>query len=294
MTPDAALSSKPQTSGPRFALALGGGGARGLAHVHAIDTLNELGIKPVGLAGSSIGSIMAAGMASGMTGQDIAAYARGVLSKKGEVASRMWKARTSGFGLRFTQFNIERIVDAFLPDAIPTRFEDLQIPLKVTAIDFYGNRLVVMEDGDLRSAIAASSAIPAVFSPVRRNGRVLIDGGFYNPVPFDLLQEDADIVIAVDVVGSPVPPEDPKAARKLPNSIELMFGTSQLMMQSIISTKLERNPPQVLIRPPVSQYRVLDFLKADLILEETASLKDNLKREIEKAVKLYEARDASV
>ena len=74
---------------PTFGIAFGGGGARGLAHIHVIEVLDELGIKPVTIAGSSIGAIMGAGMAAGMTGKDIRDYARSILGRRAEVASRM-------------------------------------------------------------------------------------------------------------------------------------------------------------------------------------------------------------
>ncbi len=109
---------------PSFAIAFGGGGARGLAHIHVIEALDELGIRPVAIAGSSIGAIMGAGMAAGMTGRDIHDYARSILSRRTEVTSRMWRARPGSLtemvgGLRVTQFNIERILKAFLPHEIP-------------------------------------------------------------------------------------------------------------------------------------------------------------------------------
>ncbi|TGV63686.1 patatin-like phospholipase family protein, partial [Mesorhizobium sp. M00.F.Ca.ET.158.01.1.1] len=96
-----------------------------------------------------------------------------------------------------------RILKAFLPEAIPETFAELKIPLKVTATDYFGHKLAVFDDGDLHSALAASAAIPAVFRPVTRDGRLLIDGGIYTPVPFDLIEKDADIIIGVDVVGAP-------------------------------------------------------------------------------------------
>jgi NTE family protein len=99
-------------------------------------------------------------------------------------------------------------------------------------------------------------------------------------VPFDLLRGKADIVIAVDVVGAPQEVDGRK-----PTSIDLMFGATQLLMQSIIAHKIERYPPDVLLRPPVSKYRVLDFLKIDALMTETASIKDELKRSVEAAVK---------
>lgn len=273
---------------PSFAVAFGGGGARGLAHIHAIEALDELGIRPVAIAGSSIGAIMGAGMASGMRGAEIHAYARSVLGSRAEVAARMWRSRPGTIaeamqgGIRVGQFNVERILKAFLPDAIPVTFEELKIPLKVTATDYFGHKLAVFTEGDLQSALAASAAIPAVFRPVTRDGRVLIDGGIYNPVPFDLVEQDADIVIAIDVVGAPSDLE-----RKHPTTVDLMYGATQLMMQSITANKLRQHPPDILIRPAVSKYRVLDFLKIEALMAETAEIKDELKRAVEKAVAVH-------
>ncbi|AZN99192.1 patatin-like phospholipase family protein [Mesorhizobium sp. M9A.F.Ca.ET.002.03.1.2] len=270
---------------PTFGIAFGGGGARGLAHIHVIEALDELGIKPVAISGSSIGAIMGAGMASGMTGKEIHDYMRSILGHRAEVAARMWRARPGTFaemmqgGLRITQFNVERILRAFMPDTIPETFAGLRIPLKVTATDYFGHKLAVFSEGDLHSALAASAAIPAVFRPVMRDGRLLIDGGIYNPVPFDLIEHDADIIIAVDVVGVPT-----EARRKYPTSVDLMFGATQLMMQSIIAAKLRQCQPDILVRPAVSKYRVLDFMKIDALMAETVAIKDELKREIEKAV----------
>lgn len=276
---------------PTFAVAFGGGGARGLAHIHIVEALDELGIRPVAISGSSIGAIMGAGMAAGMSGRDIHHYAGSILGRRAEVAARMWRARPGTFaealqgGIRVSQFNIERILKAFLPDAIPDRFEELKIPLKVTATDFYGHKLAVFEEGDLFSALGASAAIPAVFRPVRRDGVLYIDGGIYNPVPFDLVSGLADIVIAIDVVGAPE-----ETARSRPNSIDLMFGATQLMMQSIIAGKLEHTQPDILLRPPVSRFRVLDFMKVEALMSETVSIKDELKRAVEKTVEGREAR----
>jgi NTE family protein len=273
------------SEGPSFAVAFGGGGARGLSHIHVIEVLDELGIRPTAIAGSSIGAIMGAGMAAGMSGKDIHAFARSVLSRRAEVASRMWRARPGSIGemveggFRFGQFNIERILKAFLPPEIPDDFAKLQIPLKVTATDYFGHGLAVMDSGDLYSALAASAAIPAVFRPVSRDGRLYIDGGIYNPVPFDLISDAADLIIAIDVVGAPV-----EGKGKRLTSIELVFGASQLMMQSIIAMKLKHGRPAIFLRPPVSGFRALDFLKIDTVLNETAALKDELKRAIEHAV----------
>ncbi|MCG7503951.1 patatin-like phospholipase family protein [Mesorhizobium retamae] len=275
---------------PTFSIAFGGGGARGLAHIHVIEALDELGIKPVAIAGSSIGALMGAGVASGMSGRDIHDYARSILGTRAQVASRMWRARPGTLaeamegGLRLGQFNVERILKAFLPEIVPASFEELKIPLKVTATDYFGHKLAVFDSGELRSALAASAAIPAVFRPVVRDGRVLIDGGIYNPVPFDLLEGAADITIAVDVVGGP------EEGSKRPTSIDLMFGATQLLMQSIIANKLTQCSPDILIRPPVSRFRVLDFMKIDAVMAETVAVKDEVKRAVETALEARRER----
>jgi NTE family protein len=284
------VQRKPRASEPTFAVAFGGGGARGLAHIHVIEALDELGIKPVAISGSSIGAIMGAGMAAGMTGAEIHHYAKSILGRRGQVASRIWKSRPGTLreavagGFRLGQFEIVRILRQFLPEAVPQTFEELKIPLQVTATDFYGHGMAVFSQGDLPTALAASAAIPALFRPVTMDGKLLIDGGIYNPVPFDLLEGKADIVIAIDVVGAP----DGEAADKPPTAIDLMFGTSQLMMQSIIEMKLAHRRPEVFLRPPVSRFRVLDFLKIDAVMSETAALKDELKHAVEAAVQAHE------
>ena len=95
-------------------------------------------------------------------------------------------------------------------------------------------------------------------------------------MPFDLIENEADIIIAIDVVGAPKRPD-----RKQPTSVDLMFGATQLMMQSIIANKLKTSAPRHLLRPPVSRFRVLDFLKIDALMNETADIKDELKRAID-------------
>src|SRR5690606_5916358 len=223
--------------------------------------------------------------ASGMKGGEIREYVRALLGSRAEVASRIWRARPESLGamfeggFRFGQFNVERILRAFLPDAVPPTFEELEIPLKVTATDYFGHRLAVFEKGELHSALAASAAIPAIFRPVRRDGRIYIDGGIYNPVPFDLIEDKADILIAIDVVGAPMP----VGGRKTLRSVDLMFGSTQLMMQSIIAMKLQKKKPDIFLRPPVSRFRVLDFMKVDAVLQETQSIGDEVKHAIEKA-----------
>ena len=287
-----AFDARAPAAGPTVAVAFGGGGARGLAHIHVIAALDELGIRPVAIAGSSIGAIMGAGMAAGMSGRDIEDHARAVLSNRNEAMARMWRSlpRSVGEmvagGIRLGQFDIGRILHAFMPDAVPQRFEELEIPLQVTATDFYRHSATTFGTGELYPALAASAALPALFRPVSLGGRLLIDGGIANPVPFDLLHGKADIVIGVDVVGGPS--EGAPGTHVRPTSIELLVGASQIMMAAIIELKLRETRPHILLRPPVAHFGVLDFLKVGRVLEETAAVRDELKRAIDAAVAAHE------
>lgn len=272
------LETVMKSADPTVAVAFGGGGARGLAHIHVIETLDELGIRPVAIAGSSIGAIIGAGMAAGLSGQEIRDHTLATVGRRKEVVNRLWSLRPSSFsqavtnGFRVGQFNIERILPAFLPESVPKDFSGLEIPLKVMTTDYYGQAERVCQSGDLHRALAASAALPVLFKPVRIDGRVMIDGGIYNPVPFDHLTGLADIVIGVDVVGGP-----DGDGETMPSWIDSLFGASQLMMQSIIAMKMKAHPPDILLRPEVNRFRVMDFLKAQDVLAATAPVKEQLK-----------------
>ncbi|ARM11145.1 MULTISPECIES: patatin-like phospholipase family protein [Rhizobium] len=275
---------------PTVAVAFGGGGARGLAHIHIIETLDELGIRPVAISGSSMGAIMGAGMAAGMSGAEIREHALTTVGNKTAVVARIWGLRPATVrdavakGIRIGQFNLERILKAFLPSELPARFEDLLVPMKVITTDYYGQNEVIIEEGELFPALAASSAIPAVFMPVRLRGRVMIDGGISNPVPYEPLMDLADIVVGIDVVGAPE-----GDGTHIPNRMESIFGSGQLMMQTAISLKLKLRRPHIFLRPAVGRTGVMDFLKARDVLAMSVGVKDELKfaldREIEARLK---------
>ncbi|MBB5665353.1 NTE family protein [Rhizobium leguminosarum] len=275
---------------PTVAVAFGGGGARGLAHIHIIETLDELGIRPVAISGSSMGAIMGAGMAAGMSGAEIREHALTTVGNKTAVVARIWGLRPATVrdavakGIRIGQFNLERILKAFLPAELPARFEDLLLPMKVITTDYYGQNEVIIEEGELFPALAASSAIPAVFMPVRLRGRVMIDGGISNPVPYEPLMDLADIVIGIDVVGAPE-----GDGTHIPNRMESIFGSGQLMMQTAITLKLKLCQPHIFLRPAVGRTGVMDFLKARDVLAMSIGVKDELKfaldREIEARLK---------
>jgi NTE family protein len=269
-------------SDPSVAIAFGGGGARGLAHIHVVRALEELGIRPVAISGTSIGSIIGSGLASGMSADDMLDYAVTTFSDSGEVLSRLWSMRPASLddmfsapGLPWSSIDPKRTIRAFVPEVIPDRFDDLDIPMQIVATDFYGQQAEIIEHGDLYEAMAASSALPAIFTPVVRGGATLIDGGIVNAVPYELLFDKADIVVAIDVVGSPE-----KSRKAVPTRIEALAGACQLMMRATTQLKCKIQPPHVYVEPPVAGISMLDFLNARHIVEATAGTVEITKRAI--------------
>jgi NTE family protein len=252
-----------------------------------VKALEELGLRPVAISGTSIGSIIGSGLACGMSSQDMHDYAVDTFTDSGKVLSRLWRMRPASlndlFGsasLPWGSIDPKKVVRAFAPSTIPARFDELKIPMQIVASDFYGQTSVVMDQGDLVEAMAASSALPAIFAPVIRNGVTLIDGGIVNAVPYELLFDKADIVVAIDVVGGPR-----KSQKEMPSRIEALAGASQLMMRATTRLKRKLQPPDVFIEPPVSGISVLNFLNARTIVEGTRGTVEIAKRAMDAALK---------
>ena len=270
------------------ALALGGGGARGLAHIVVAEALDEMGVKPIAIAGTSIGAIIGAGYAAGMSGRDMRRYAVQIAHNRTDVMRRMMRARAGklrhlfGGGLGdATRLDAELLCEQFLPNTLPEDFAGLSIPLTVIASDLYLRREVVFSAGPLRRALAASISLPTIMRPVEIDGQVLVDGGATNPLPFEHLRGRADIVVAVEISG---PPSADR--RDVPNALECLYATVLVMTHSIISEKLRHGAPDLLLQPKVGSFRALGFLQASAILRAADPVKSEFK---EKLLKLIDA-----
>jgi len=262
-----------------FALALGGGGARGLAHIAVIEALDEMGVKPTALAGTSIGAMIGAAYAAGMRGKDIRRHVVRIAHSPSETTRRIMAARagtlanlfSGAFGLA-TQMDAEKFCEQFLPEDVPADFSELQIPLTVMATDLHGRRETALTAGPLRPAIAASLAIPGLFRPVTLDGRIMVDGGATNPLPVDQLAGRADVIVAVDVFGIP------DAERSdVPSAWEAMFTTLVIMGSTIAAAKHKHAAPDLVIRPNVAIFRTLDFYQASAILRTAETVKAEIK-----------------
>ncbi len=241
VTPDPPPLVKPAPKPPRIGLALGGGAARGFAHIGVIQVLEENGIKVDLVAGTSAGSLVAALYASGKGGKEMQALAEGMDEGgitdwsfplrgliRGEALARFIRDKTGGRGI-----------------------EQMALPLGIVATDLSDGSAILFRSGDTGTAVRASSAVPAVFQPVRIGQREYVDGGLVSPVPVRFAREmGAQFIIAVDITS---PPEkDPPG-----DAFRMLMQTFSIMGRSI--NMFELREADAVIRPRLDGVSSADF-----------------------------------
>ena len=275
---------------PRIGLALGGGGAKGLAHILMLETLDELGIRPQVIAGTSIGAIIGALYASGLSGKQIRAQVEQFFVDQGEAERSLFAMPKSLRWLDFIDPMLSSggLLDsddfiAWLGEVLPVKnFRHLEIPLTVVTAELLTGQEVNMQSGALLPALQASMAVPGVFPPVEINGHTLVDGGVANPLPYDRVQDDCDIVIAIDVSGS----NDLKDGETL-SSMGVLLQSFSSMSRNILIEKLKRQQPDVYVRPDIRNVKILEFYKAHEIFAQSQPAQQHLVNELEKARRRY-------
>ena len=288
MSSTRASASHSEPAGrPSIALALGSGGARGLAHILVLEVLDELGLKPKAIAGTSIGALFGAAYAAGLSAKHIRAIAEETLGGRFDLLRQLFAARSEPVQkvlrlvpLRSSLLNPASLLDLLVADLLPNDFSDLEIPLKVVATDFEMREAVILSEGPLRPAIAASIAIPVIFSPVRLGGRTLVDGGLVNPLPFELVAGDADITIAVDVSGVAT---NPGGGRRQ-SAVDVLMRSVQILEKSITREKLKSLQPDIYIDVSVEKFNALEFYRPREILAAAAPAKTALRRQLERII----------
>jgi NTE family protein len=270
---------------PRIGLALGGGGARGLAHILALEVFDEFGIKPAVIAGTSIGALFGAAYASGMSAALIRASTEETLSRRFDLVRQLFAARSDTVPMlllnlipgRNSLLNPGALLDLILPTQVARDFAGLKIPLHLVATDLRTQSACVISTGPLRDAIAASISIPVVFQPVLRKGRTLVDGGLVNPLPFDLVTDGVDLTVAIDVTGASA--TDVLVSAQ-PSVMVVAAQSLQILQKSITVEKMKHAQPDVYIDVQLDQFNALDFHKAAEILKASAPAKEALKRQL--------------
>jgi NTE family protein len=267
----------------KIGLALGGGSARGLAHIPLLEVFDEMGLKPAVIAGCSIGALVGAAYASGIPASDLRAHALRLLSNRMGAARYVFGTKRAKLtellslkSLSSLHIEGETLARLVMPDGVAAHVEDTAIPLKIVTCDFEHQQERVIVSGPMARAVGASIAIPGVIAAPRIDGRIHVDGGIINPVPFDHVREGMDIVVAIDVTGRPQP-----SGRKHPSNIELAVGSMLIMFRQIADLRRARNPPDIYIEPPVDRFGASEFFRAAEMLEAAEPAKERLKRALD-------------
>ena len=271
----------PRTSRKTFALALGGGGARSLGQIAVFEALDELGVRPVAIAGTSFGALVGAAYAAGMPAKAIRRIVIDLAHDRGAIYTRLMSARARSLSQLFSApfgnpllLDAEKFCAQFLPETVPDDFAALPIPLTVIAADLYGRSEAAFSSGPLRPAVAASMAIPGLLRPVEIGGRILVDGAAVNPLPFENLRGRADIVVAIDSSYGPT------EARGVPEPWDCLFATLQVMTNAIIAEKLKHGAPDIMLVPNVGTFKLFDFFLASSILRAADPIKAEVKEKL--------------
>ena len=228
---------------PRIGLALGGGAARGFAHVGVIQVLEEAGIRPALVTGTSAGSLVAAIYASGKNGVQLQ-----------QIAESMEEAAITDWTLPIFSRGMLRgeALARYVNGQVNARLiEDMPLPLGIVATDLNSGKDALFQRGDTGIAVRASSAVPAVFQPVKIGGHEYVDGGLVSPVPVRAAHKmGAELVIAVDISS---PPEGNLAG----GSLEILLQTFAIMGKSI--NTFELRDADIVVRPALTGVSSADF-----------------------------------
>jgi NTE family protein len=239
------------TKRPVVGLALSGGGARGLAHIGVLKVLEREGVLVDCLAGSSMGGIIAAAYAAGVTVAELEkeALRMAKLRELMKLVDPLPPRRGLLAGKRLRVY-LSRFVDPSLT------FGDLKLPLALTAVDLLSGEEILLDEGPVIDAMLATCAFPGVLPPVASNGHWLVDGGLLNNLPVDVVRSlGAEVVIASNVTPFSVqenPLEAPETLRLLPDFLWDSYRAIVLLGRALTRIRIVNTKPEVLIQPALS------------------------------------------
>jgi NTE family protein len=239
--PPAVVIPKVPPKPPRIGLALGGGAARGFAHIGVIQVLEEQGVRPDLVVGTSAGSLVAAMYASGKSGVEMGSLAESM--DESAITDWMFPGRGMLRGEALANY-VRKLTGGKL-------IEQMKMPLGIVATDLGNGQPVLFQRGDTGLAVRASSAVPAVFQPVLINGREYVDGGLVAPVPVRYAKQmGAELVIAVDISAAP-------EGNATTDTMRLLLQTFAIMGRSI--NNFELREADVVLRPKLVGVSSADF-----------------------------------
>lgn len=258
-------------------LALGGGGARGIAHIAYLKAMEDIGTAPRIIAGTSSGALVGALYAGGMKPDEIYRAIQELFGEKKNLkyAIKRIKLMSSVF--------VSSAIRNYIAQLIPKQtFEELAIPLKVVATDLNSLEQAVFEKGSLLDALMGSIAYPRVIGPQPIGGGYYIDGGAVNIVPFDVIRKECDVLVAIDVSMT-------KPAQLKPTIRSSARATWAASQNTLINMRLGQTPAEIMERPDIEGVSTMDFHKYGYVYERAMEYTEKFK---EKLIELTDPKSA--
>jgi len=178
----------------KLGIAFGGSGAQGIASIAYIKALEALEIKPSIVSGTGVGAVVAAMYAAGMSSQDMIDYLQEINFPGSKRPININKIKDAKYGI-LDSLGLEEYYQMIVPIKV---FDRLYFPLKIVAANWTTGQQVVFDSGDVGPAVRSAVSIPGVFMPHELDGDMLMDGSCVNPVPFDVIRDDCDVLVAID------------------------------------------------------------------------------------------------
>jgi NTE family protein len=240
----------------KLGIAFGGSGAQGIANIAYVKAMEAAEIKPDIVAGTGVGAVVASMYAAGMTSQHMIDFLQEINFPGAKKPISILKVKDSKYGI-LDGLGLEEHYRMIVPIKV---FDRLYFPLKVVAVNYLTGEQLVFETGDVGSAVRSAIAIPGVFSPHEVNGVVMMDGSCINPVPFDVIRDDCDILAAID----PQINESPEAYT--PFVFPAMMAASAASKKALAIEKERACKVDAYERVVMEEINMLDFaLFADII-----------------------------
>jgi NTE family protein len=242
----------------KIGIALGGGAARGYAHIGVLNAIDELNIPISYVSGTSIGSFIGALYTSG----NLKTFENEVRSRNSFMKDVLFKL--DPVFPKLSIMNGNEVIKIFKELTDIRTFEELKIPLTTVATDIINNKKIESNKGDIINAIKASIAIPGVLTPTYVNENLCVDGGLIDPVPLQsIVDMGSDITLAVNLYGL-------QSSEKNDNNyniVDIVDRSAKIILNNVTHLSFKNNEPDILIEPPIDQFKGWDFHRSNELIE---------------------------
>lgn len=258
----------------KLGIAFGGSGAEGIAGIAYVRALEEMGVQPSIVSGTGVGGVIAAMYAAGMSSGDMISFLSEIDFPGTKRPINIAKVKDYKYGL-LDGMGLEEYFQMVMPVKV---FDRLYFQLKVTATDYATGRQVVFEDGDMGKAVRACISVPGVFSPYEKDGDTYLDGSCVNPVPFDIIRDDCDVLVAIDPEIEQIDEDENKPS---PFVFPALLSAFSAAKKALVEEKAMTSSVDLFERIAITEIHMFDFAQYNDIIEAASEAAEEFKTKLQ-------------